>query len=115
MSAQINMRYQYPVYPRRILRNIRCKTTTSIIHQQLEKFFARHVSYDYSESSYVYIVKRIQTASPQDYMEITYTQYSCIYDSPTKELAIIKPNKIIRITDNFSANDNKRYQYSVQQ
>ena len=115
MSAQITMRYQYPVYPRRIIRNIRCKTATSIIHQQLENFFARHVSYDYSESSYVYIVKRIQTASPHEYMEITYAQYSCIYDSPTKELAIIKPHKIIRITDNFSENEYRRYQYSVQQ
>ena len=115
MSAYINMRYQYPIYPRRILRTIRCKTKTSIIHQQLENFFNRHVSYDYSESSYVYIVKRIQSASPQEYVEITYSQYSCIYDSPTKELAIIKPHKIIRITDNYSINENKRYQYSVQQ
>ena len=115
MSAQITMRYQYPNYPRRMFMNIRCKTATSIIHQQLEKFFARHVSYDYSESSYIYIVKRIQTASPQEYMEITYTQYSCMYDSPTKELAIIKPNKIIRITDTYAANEHRRYQYSVQQ
>jgi len=109
------MIYQQPIYSRRILRPIHCKTKTSIIHQQLENFFARHVSYDYSESSYIYIVKRIQTGSPHDYMEITYTQYSCMYDSPTKELAIIKPNKIIRITDNYGENEYRRYQYSVQQ
>lgn len=108
------MQYQYPIYPKRISRNIRCKTTTSIIHQRLEKFFARHVLYDYSEDTYFYIVKRIQTSSPQEYMEITYTQYSCMYDSPTKEIAIIKPNKIIRITDNYCENGYPRYQYSVQ-
>jgi hypothetical protein len=146
--------------------SIHCKTKTSIIHQRLEQFFARHVKYDYSDDRYTYIVTRItrpetKPAKPTgyevfdldimrglhghelssidniklpriaeerareknvgehdsndfDYMEITYTQFAVIYDSPTKEIVIVKPNKLICITDNFSEKEYQRYQYSVQ-
>ena len=97
---------------------IRCKTANSIVHKRLEQFFSRHVVYDYSDDRYVYTVTRVNrpdTASNTDYMEITYTQYSSIYDSPTKEITIIKPNKLICITDNYSDKERFRYQYSVQQ
>ena len=95
---------------------IRCKTTTSIIHNQLEQFFARHVKYDYSDDRYTYLVTRIKRADSEDeYMEITYTQFSSIYESPTKEITITRPTKMICITDNYSDKENQRYQYSVQQ
>jgi hypothetical protein len=95
---------------------IRCKTTTSIVHRRLEQFFARHIRYDYSDERYTYIVTRIKRAdSEDDYMEITYTQYSSIYDSPTKEITINKPSKMIRITDNYSEKEKQRYQYRVHQ
>jgi hypothetical protein len=95
---------------------IRCKTTTSIVHKRLEQFFARHIVYDYSDYNYTYIVTRIKRDdSPDDYMEITYSQFSSIYDSPTKEIAIRKPNKYICITDNFSEKEYCRYQYLVHQ
>lgn len=104
---------QYYVLPTQV---IRCKTTTSIVHRRLEQFFSRHVKYDYSENGYTYIVTRIKLPeSEEEYMEITYTQFSSIYESPTKEITITKPNKLICITDNFSENEQYRYQYSVQQ
>lgn len=94
----------------------RCKTYVSIVHTVLERFFQRHVVYDYSEQNYIYTVTRIKRSeTASEYMEITYTQFSSLYDSPTKEISIINPKKIIRITDNFSKNESQRYQYSVQE
>uniref|UniRef100_A0A6C0HH47 Uncharacterized protein n=1 Tax=viral metagenome TaxID=1070528 RepID=A0A6C0HH47_9ZZZZ len=112
MSAELFKQYcvrdNYPV--------IRCRTTTSIVHRRLEHFFARHIRYDYSDDRYTYIVTRIKrTDSEDDYMEITYTQYSSIYDSPTKEITINKPSKLICITDNYSDKETQRYQYRVHQ
>jgi len=110
MSSELLQQY-------RILNNfpvIMCKTTTSIVHRRLEQFFARHIRYDYSDDRYIYIVTRINsTGSEDDYMEITYAQYSSIYDSPTKEITIHKPCKLICITDNYSKKENQRYQYKV--
>ena len=77
---------------------IRCKTKTSIIHNRLEQFFARHVKYDYSDDRYTYIVTRIKHAdSDTEYMEITYTQFSSIYECPTKEITITRPTTMICI------------------
>jgi hypothetical protein len=102
------VRNNYPV--------IRCKTKTSIVHTRLEQFFARHVKYDYSDNGYTYIVTRIKRADSEDeYTEITYTQFSSIYESPTKEIAIRTPSKLICITDSFIEKERYRYQYSVHQ
>ncbi len=102
---------KYCVVPKTVFR---CKTKTSIAHNQLEVFFKRHIRYDYSEDRYIYTVTRInRTDSENDYMEITYTQFSSIYDSPMKEITINKPTKIICITDNFSEKEKYRYQYNV--
>ena len=104
---------QYCVQPTSVFR---CKTTTSIVHRRLEQFFARHVKYDYSDDRYTYMVTRIKrTDSEDEYMEITYTQFSSIYESPTKEIAIRSPTKLICITDNFSEKEQNRYTYSVKQ
>lgn len=104
---------QYYIRPTPV---VRCKTTTSIIHKRLEQFFARHVKYDYSENRYIYLVTRInRTESDDEYMEITYTQFSTIYDSPTKEITITNPSKSICIIDNFSDKHHQRYQYYVRQ
>ena len=111
----MSMKYlqQYCVKPKPV---IRCKTTSSIVHRRLEQFFARHVKYDYSDNGYTYIITRIKRADSEDeYMEITYTQFSSIYESPSKEIAIRTPSKMICITDNYSETENQRYQYSVQQ
>jgi hypothetical protein len=99
--------------PRRV---IRCRTKESIIHDRLDRFFQRHNVVDYSEQKYVYTVTRINRGDSENtYVEITYMQYSCIYDSPTKEIVIVMPSKRIIITDNFSENMSRRYQYCVQQ
>ena len=120
---------EYHNSPKKTRRGLpfRCKTTVTIVHTILERFFQRHIVYDYSDQNYVYIVTRImktpervttnefRSMNASEYMEITYTQFSSLYDSPTKEISIIKPQKIIRITDNFSKNETIRYQYSVQE
>lgn len=94
----------------------RCKTGNSIVHRRLEQFFSRHTTYDYSEDKYVYIVTRINHPTVEnEYMEITYMQFSSMYDSPTKEITIYKPAKKITITDSFSENKYSRYQCFVQQ
>ena len=111
----MSMKYfeQYCIRPKPV---IICKTTTSIVHKRLEQFFARHVKYDYSDNGYTYIVTRIKRPeTEEEYMEITYTQYSSIYESPSKEIAIRTPSKLICITDSFSEKEAYRYQYSVQQ
>lgn len=106
-----NLFAKYCIVPKTV---IRCKTKTSIVHKRLELFFQRHIRYDYSEDRYIYTVTRInRTGSEDDYMEITYTQFSSIYDSPMKEITIIKPSKVICITDNFSEKEKYRYQYKV--
>jgi hypothetical protein len=111
MSRNLFEQYRIHTYP-----IIRCKTTTSIVHKRLEQFFARHIKYDYSDSGYTYIVTRIKRPeTEEEYMEITYTQYSSIYESPSKEIAIRTPSKLICITDSFSDKERYRYQYSVHQ
>lgn len=115
LFIEMSLKYfeQYRIHTHPI---IRCKTTTSIVHRRLEQFFARHVKYDYSDDRYTYLVTRIKRVGSEDeYMEITYTQFSSIYESPTKEITITKPNKLICITDNFSEKEQYRYQYSVNQ
>jgi hypothetical protein len=110
MSSYTSSIYYIKPWP-----SIRCKTKTSIVHKRLEQFFDRHRTYDYSDDRYTYIVTRIcHPTSENEYVEITYTQFSCIYDSPTKEIAIYKPTKKITITDNFSENNQRRYQCFVQ-
>ena len=110
------IRRAYDVYRTKPRTMIYCRTKTSIVHTRLEKFFARHVKYDYSENNYVYIITRITNPlSENEYVEIIYTQFSCIYDSPTKEIAIHKANKVITIVDNFSEHQYRRYQCFVQQ
>ena len=107
----INYVQQYHVRPSSA---IRCKTKTSIIHRQLEQFYLRHITYDYSDDRYIYLVTRIKRAgSDCEYMEITYTQFSSIYESPTKEITISRPSKMICITDNYSEQETERYQYLV--
>ena len=111
MSTKLFEQYRIHSYP-----TIRCKTTTSIVHKRLEQFFARHVKYDYSDDRYTYLVTRIKrTDSEDEYMEITYTQFSSIYESPSKEIVIRTPSKLICITDSFSEKEQYRYQYSVHQ
>lgn len=111
MYAKLFERYRIHSYP-----IIRCKTKTSIVHRRLEQFFDRHVKYDYSDDRYTYLVTRInRTDSEDEYMEITYTQFSSIYESPSKEIVIRTPSKLICITDSFSEKEKSRYQYSVHQ
>jgi hypothetical protein len=108
-----NLFAKYCIIPKTV---IRCKTKTSIVHKRLELFFQRHIRYDYSEDRYIYTVTRIhRTGAEDDYMEITYTQFSSIYESPTKEIAIRTSSKLICITDSFSEKERCRYQYSVHQ
>jgi hypothetical protein len=98
---------QYVSYPKYI---VRCKTKSSIFHKRLENFFSRHKVYDYSDNGYIYTITHIQSLdNPNEYVEIKYCQYRCMYDSPEKEIIIHKNTKMIYVRDNFSTNEKHRY------
>ena len=99
---------------KRSVNKVRCKTTTSIIHNVLENFYSRHITYDYSGDNYIYLITRIKReGSENEYMEIIYTQFSTIFESPTKQITISWPSKMICITDNYSETEHQRYEYLV--
>lgn len=111
MSELQSVYDEYRVYP---ISRIRCKTTTSIIHKRLENFYKRHTLYDYSDNGYIYTITHIKNENnTNDFMEIKYCQFRCMYDSPEKEISIYKTAKRILIRDVFTNDNSTRYSYKI--